>query len=174
MVKLLRLDPARIVLIGHSVGGFMAIQAAAADPDIMAIGLISAADLGGRIPQPFPKEWEASAIKAMSAGFAHEGMAPLEDCTPEGLARETLANAAQWRFLAKVGPLRSRPALVITSDDGFAPSNNDFAASLRTAGDNRVMTLHLPTDHSYSDQRSALSTVVLQWLTILRSYPQYP
>src|ERR1700689_1235800 len=50
--KFLRLDPSRIVLIGHSMGGFMAVQGTAADPAILAIGLISAADLGGRVPQP--------------------------------------------------------------------------------------------------------------------------
>ena len=55
MTKLLRLDGSRIVLIGHSMGGFMAVQGAAADPGVVGIGLISAADLGGRIPQPFPK-----------------------------------------------------------------------------------------------------------------------
>jgi pimeloyl-ACP methyl ester carboxylesterase len=42
-----RLDPSHIVLIGHSMGGFMAVEGAAADPAVAAIGLISAADLGG-------------------------------------------------------------------------------------------------------------------------------
>jgi hypothetical protein len=51
-----------------------------------------------------------------------------------------------------------------TSNDGLAPGNDAFAAALRAAGDNRVTTPHLPTDHSYSDQRTALSTAVLQWL----------
>ncbi len=70
-------------------------------------------------------------------------------CTPEGLARETLANTAQWSFLGKVDALKSMPALVVTSDDGLAPGNDAFAAALRAAGDSQVTTLHLPTDHSY-------------------------
>jgi pimeloyl-ACP methyl ester carboxylesterase len=168
MTKLLRLDPSRIILIGHSMGGFMAVQGTAADPGIIAFGLISAADLGGRIHQPLSKEGEQVAIQKLSAGYAHEGMAPLAGCTPEGLARETLANAAQWSFLGKVDALKSRPALVVTSDDGLAPGNDAFAAALRGAGDSRVTTLHLPTDHSYSDQRSELSNAVLRWLETLR------
>jgi uncharacterized protein len=104
----------------------------------------------------------------LSAGLASEGMAPLAGCTPEGLARETLANAAQWSFLAKVDALKSRPALVVTSDDGLAPGNDAFAAALRAAGDSRVTTPHLPTDHSYSDQRTELSNGVLRWLATLR------
>jgi pimeloyl-ACP methyl ester carboxylesterase len=165
--KLLRLDPSRIVLLGHSMGGFMTVQGAAADPGILAFGLISAADLAGRIPRPLPKEMEPKAIEGLSAGYAREGMAPLAGCTPEGLARETLANAAQWSFLSKAGALKSRPALVITSDDGRAPANDAFTAALRGAGDTRVTTLHLNTDHSYSDQRTALSKAVLQWLATL-------
>ncbi len=58
MAQILRLDPARIVLIGHSMGGFLAVQAAAADPGIVGIGLISAADMGGRIPRPVTKDRE--------------------------------------------------------------------------------------------------------------------
>jgi pimeloyl-ACP methyl ester carboxylesterase len=174
VTKLLRLDPLRIVLIGHSMGGFMAVQGAAADPAIVAFGLISAADLGGRIPQPLPKEREQALMQRLSAGYAHEGMAPLAGCTPASLARETLANAAQWSFLAKVDALKNRPALVVTSDDGLAPGNDAFAAALRAAGDNRVTTLHLSTDHSYSDQRTALSTAVLQWLATLVSVQPTP
>jgi pimeloyl-ACP methyl ester carboxylesterase len=118
MTKLLRLDASRIVVIGHSMGGFMAVQGAAADPSILAIGLVSAADLGGRIPRPLPKEREQAAVQALADGYAREGMAPLAGCTPEGLARETLANAAQWSFLVKVDALKGRPVLIVTSDDG--------------------------------------------------------
>jgi hypothetical protein len=94
-------------------------------------------------------------------------MAPLAGCTPEGLAKETLTNASQWNFLAKVESLKTRPALLVTSDDGLAPSSDALAAALRTAGDQRVTVLHLPTDHSYSDQRTALSAAILQWLATL-------
>jgi len=169
MTKLLRLDPSRIVLIGHSMGGFMAVEGGTADPAVVAVGLISAADLGGRIPQPLPKEGEQAAIQRLTEGYRREGMAPLAGCTPEGLARETLANAAQWSFLAKADALKSMPTLIVTSDDGLAPGNAAFAAALHNAGNGRVTTLHLPTDHSYSDQRGALSTAVLHWLAALPS-----
>jgi len=171
VTKLLRLDPKRIVLIGHSMGGFMAVQGGAADPSIIAVGLISAADLGGRFAQAVPKEKQPAIIQALSEGYAHEGMAPLAGCTPEGLARETLANAARWSFLAKVDALKGRPALVVSSDDGLAPSNAAFAAALKKEGNTRVTVLHLNTDHSYSDQRGALSTAVLHWLATLPSEP---
>jgi uncharacterized protein len=120
MARILRLDPSRIVLIGHSLGGFMAVQAAAADPAILGIALISAADLGGRVPLLLSKPAEPVALRGLTTSYDREGMAPLSGCTPQGLAHETLANAAQWRFLAKVSLLRDRPAFIVTSNDAYA------------------------------------------------------
>jgi uncharacterized protein len=59
---------------------------------------------------------------------------------------------------------KSRAALVDTSYDGVAPGNDSLAAALRAVEDSLVATLQLPTDHSYSDQRTALSSAVLQSL----------
>jgi pimeloyl-ACP methyl ester carboxylesterase len=167
--KLLRLDTSRIVAIGHSMGGFMAVQGAAADPTILAFGLISAADMGANVPQPLLADREPALRMLLSAGYAAEGMAPLAGCTPEGLARETIAHAPDWNFLGKAGALKGRPALIVTSDDGLTPANDAFAAALRKAGNQRVTTLHLPTDHAYSDQRTALAVAVLSWLVALPS-----
>ncbi|HEY0198910.1 MAG TPA: alpha/beta fold hydrolase [Rhodanobacter sp.] len=165
--KQLRLDPARIVLIGHSMGGFMAVQAAAADPAIKAFATISAADMGGIMQQMLGKDKRQDALHTMSAGLAGEGMAPLSGCTPDGLALELADHGAAWSFHSKIDALKHRTALVITSDDGLATQNEAFATGLRDAGDVHVTTMHPPTDHAYSDQRIELSQAVLRWLAAL-------
>jgi uncharacterized protein len=167
VARTLRLDPARIVLIGHSMGGFVAVQAGALDPAIMGVGLISAVDLGGRIPQPLPKDRELPAIQGLAAGLASQGMAPLAGCTPQGLAREIINHASLWNFPGKADALKSRPVLIVTSDDGFAAGSDALAKALSTKGEPRVTTLHLSTDHSYSDRRRALSDAVVQWLAAI-------
>ncbi|HVI53740.1 MAG TPA: alpha/beta hydrolase [Luteibacter sp.] len=168
--KRLRLDPSRIVLVGHSMGGFMAVQAAAADPAIEGIAMISAADLAGRFVQMQAQEQgsQTVAVKKMGAALAEEGLAPLSGCTPDSLATDLAEHAAAWAFLSKVGGLAHRPAFVITSDDGLAPANDAFANALRRAGDTQVTSLHLPTDHAYSDQRTELSQAVLKWLATFK------
>jgi uncharacterized protein len=167
VAKKLRLDPTRIVLIGHSMGGFMTVQAAAADPAIKAFATLSAADMTWHAQRLVRKDGETAGIKAMADGLANEGMAPLSGCTPEGLARELIAHTPDWAFPSKVGALKNRTALIVISDDGLAAENQAFAADLRKAGDSHVTTVHLPTDHAYSDQRIELSRAVLKWLATL-------
>ena len=167
----LRLDPHRIVLIGHSMGGFMAVEAAAGDPAIKAFATISAVDLGGRMQSLRATQGEHGAIARASAALAGQSMVPLAGCTPEGLARELLRHAAGWSFQARAGALKDRRVLVVTSDDGMAAENDAFVAALRKAGDTRVSTAHLPTDHVYSDQRLELSKKVLAWLAGLPDAP---
>lgn len=164
VAKKLRLDPARIVLIGHSMGGFMAIQAAAADPGIKAIGVISGGDLGGAYQALRQANPAPAALHKLATGLAGEGMAPLTGCTPEGLAREVAAHAGAWVFTARAASLKDRNVFVATSDDGLAGMNDAFVAALRRAGDSRVTTSHFATDHAYSDQRLELSRAVLAWL----------
>jgi pimeloyl-ACP methyl ester carboxylesterase len=166
--KKLRADPNYIVLIGHSMGGFMALQAGANDPAIKAIVAISAADFGASQLQSIPAGQHDAAVKGLAAHLAEEGMAPLARCTPEGLAREVVANAAKWAFPSLVPKLMSRPLLVVTSDDGLAPVNDALVEALRSAGDTRVTTTHMPTGHSYSDHRIALQQAVLDALSSLQ------
>jgi pimeloyl-ACP methyl ester carboxylesterase len=172
--KKLRSSPKDIVLIGHSMGGFMARYVSAQDPTIKAVGLISAADMGVDAANATKPGQEKEAIAHLAAHLAAEGMAPLAGCTPESLAKEVFANAAAWNTINLAPKLANRPVLVITSDDGLAPSNDAFVAALRKAGSNDLTTVHLTTDHSYSDQRIALQTAVLEALDYIQHNPAEP
>jgi pimeloyl-ACP methyl ester carboxylesterase len=172
--KKLRSDPAYIVLLGHSMGGFMARYVGAQDPAIKAVGLISAADMGVDKVQSLKPGQEKDATTRLAEHLAAEGMAPLAGCTPESLAKEIVANAATWNTLNLAPKLANRPMLVITSDDGLAPSNDAFVEALHKAGATDITTVHLTTDHSYSDQRIALENAVLENLEYLQHRQQQP
>lgn len=166
--KKLRSNPSYIVLIGHSMGGFMARYVGAKDAAIKGVGLISAADMGVDRAQSLKPGQKKEAIAALARHLAADGMAPLAGCTPESLASEIVANAAAWNTINLAPKLATRPVLVVTSDDGLAPSNDAFVAALRKAGAKDIMTVHLSTDHSYSDQRIALEKAVLEALDDLQ------
>lgn len=157
-------DPKKIVLVGHSMGGMIALVAGAEDPDVLAVGAISAADMAGRALPAIRAGKAAMAVAPMAKAFAEEGMEPLAGCTPESLARDAIAHAEAWALPAQAQKLANRPVLDITSDDGLAPANDALVAKLKAAGDTRVATLHLATDHSYSDARIVLAAKVLEWL----------
>jgi uncharacterized protein len=165
--KKLRADSSRIVLIGHSMGGFMASYGAAQDPAIQAIGMISAWDIGREGLGAVKAGNEEAAVKPLAASLAENGLSPLAGCTAESLAREILANRSRWDFVDHAGKLAPRPVLITTSDDGLAPSEGALADAPRKGGDTRVTLVHMATDHGYSDHRIALETTVIEWLESL-------
>jgi pimeloyl-ACP methyl ester carboxylesterase len=162
----LRSDPNTIVLIGHSMGGFVALQTGALDRDIKAVVTISAADLGTNRVPAVPDQRDLFA-KGLAAGLAAEGMAPLAGVSPQMLASEVLANADKWNFVVLAPKFATRPLLVITSDDGLTAPNDAFVDAAKKSGNREVNTVHIPTDHSYSDHRIALQQTVLDWLARL-------
>ncbi|HMD19543.1 MAG TPA: alpha/beta fold hydrolase, partial [Alloacidobacterium sp.] len=160
----LRVDAKHIVLIGHSMGGFMTEYGAAHDDGVMAAGLISAANFGAMASAVVASAGEGAAPAQMGEHLAKEGMAPLHGCTPEGLGQEAVTHRVEWgnETLAKM--LAKRPVLVISSDDGLAGQDKAFADDLLKDGNMQVTEVHLATDHAYSDRRIALETAVLTWL----------
>ena len=153
------LDPRRIFVAGHSMGGMMAASAAAHDPRVAGLVMISAWDIGAQGSRFADPEFRK---KQLESGFA-DNVVPL-NTTPEALMDEVVANASKWDFVDYTGELKSRPALIITADDGLTPDNQRLAAALKSAGDADVTEQHMATDHSYSDKRIALESVVVRWL----------
>jgi uncharacterized protein len=166
--KKFRADPSNIILIGHSMGGFMARYAAAQDPSIKAVALISAADMSVDRVESLKPEQRKAAVNPIAKHLADEGMAPLAGVTPQSLAEEIIANADIWNVPNLAPKLATRPILVITSDDGLVPSNDAFVAALHKSGSTQVTTLHMSTDHAYSDHRIALQQAILDFLGQLR------
>jgi len=166
-VAKLRSDPKTIVLIGHSMGGFVALQAGALDPAMKAVVTISAADLGTSRFQAVAADQKDPFTRGLAAGLAAEGMAPLAGTTPELLASEVLANANKWNFVNLAPKFATRPLLVITSDDGLTAPNEAFVEAVKKSGNREVNAVHIPTDHSYSDHRVALQQTVLEELARL-------
>ena len=159
---LLRIDSKKLVLLGHSMGGMAAALVGRDDPALAGVGLISAADFGqiggGAIPGG----------RAGLAGFMAQNMESLAGVTPDMLAGEAISHAAEWDFTTYVAGLARHPLLLVTSDDGLAGASDTLGAAVRHGGGGPVTSVHIATDHSYSDHRIALQAAVLVWLDGLR------
>ena len=134
----LHADAHTIVLAGHSMGGFMALQAGARDPAIKAIVVFSAADLGASRLQSLSFDKHDSAISDLAALLAAEGMAPLTGTTPVRLANEVVSHASEWNFVNLAPQLATRPLLVITSDDGWSAPNDALVDAVERLGNRKV------------------------------------
>jgi len=152
--RLLGIDPRRIVIAGHSMGGWVTVLTASHHPELLGAVLISAADLGlvGTMPR------DSLAV------FMEGSMESLSGVTARSMAEDLIGGASRWRFETATAGLVHMPILVLTSDDGLAAHTDPLVRGLRALGNSRVTTVHQPTDHSWSDKRIALQTAVLTWL----------
>lgn len=159
-----RIDPHRIVVIGHSMGGYMAASAIAHNPHVAAAVLISAWNIGvdyetrrhlGNAAPTVPNEAKTLA--------QDNNLAPLAGASGLALAREIKAHEQALNFLNLASSIAPRPVFVITASDGLAPSDHALAEALTKAGDIHVTERHWDTDHSYSGQRAELAAAILQW-----------
>ncbi|HEY1890479.1 MAG TPA: alpha/beta fold hydrolase [Steroidobacteraceae bacterium] len=155
----LGIDATRIAIVGHSMGGWVAVETAARDHRLAGVALISAADMSKDFPGSMP---HAQLIK-----FLATLMESLADETPERMAAELEAHATKWRFDQAYDRIGHVPLLVITANDRYRPSDDALAGALRAHGNPSVAAVHLDTDHVYSDHRIALEAAVITWLQSL-------
>ena len=154
--RTLGVDTNRIVVGGHSMGGWVAATTASRDARLRGAVLISTADMGvvGAMP------------KGEAVAFMKDNMETLAS-TPEILAEDLVAGASRRRLANAAQRLARVPLLVLSSDDGLAAHSDSLVAAVRQAGNTRVTAVHVATDHSWSDRRVALASTVLRWLARL-------
>lgn len=152
----MRVDPQRLVLIGHSVGGQVAGIVAARDPGVLGIGMISAANRRLAMARP---GWDAQA----SVHFK-EGAGPLHGANGRALAAEQRAHARDWDLVELAPRWQGRAVLVVSSDDAFRDEADAISAAARASDPGKLTEVHLVTDHAYSGQRVALAQALVSWL----------
>jgi pimeloyl-ACP methyl ester carboxylesterase len=144
-------DTRRIVVVGHSMGGFMAAATMAHHAEIVA---------GVVMTEGSPVHDGVSFYGALSDPVDY---VPLAGTSPAALKQEAKANAAAWAFPALAATIAPRPVLVLSTNDGLRASNETLAAALTHAG-SPVSYIHMDTDHVFSDHRIALESTVIEWL----------
>jgi uncharacterized protein len=149
----LSIDTTRIALAGHSMGGWATAFTAAADSSLLGAILIAPADMGslGRMPRD-------ALVKAASEN------AETLVTSPERMADELAAGSKTFALTQAAPGLAKLPLLVLTADDGLAPSADALVTAVRTYSGARVQTQHFTTDHSWSDSRLALEATIVGWL----------
>lgn len=146
-----RIDTRKIVVVGHSMGGFLAAAAMSQHSEFSAGVIIT----------------EGSPLNDGAGYFGRESdpsdYAPLAGTSPAALEREAKANAEVWNFGALAAKISPRPVLVLSANDGLRASNEALKTALTRAG-SPVTYIHMDTDHGFSDHRIMLESAILEWL----------
>ncbi|EGD58690.1 histidine triad (HIT) protein [Novosphingobium nitrogenifigens DSM 19370] len=150
----LGIDPARMAVVGHSMGGWVTAMDGGHEPGVVALAVYSAANMGalGR----------ASHVETVK--LVAENYETLAGTTPDALAGELNAHSTDYDFLGQAPALARVPFLVLTSNDGFGPHGDQLVAAIRKAGGTKIETAHVDTDHGWSDRRIDLEARIIRFL----------
>jgi diadenosine tetraphosphate (Ap4A) HIT family hydrolase/acetyl esterase/lipase len=154
-----RIDPTRIVVAGHSMGGFMAADAAAADPKVAGTILIDAWDIGKEKAKITSLPARKAAVEEMRSSTP-----PLAGTSAELLVKEIEATSAKLDLEALSARIADRPLLMVAAEHAGAPTTRKLAAAARAAQASALTETYMDTDHSFSDARIALAAEVVRWL----------
>jgi len=156
----LRIDPQRLVVVGHSMGGWVTALTAAHDKELRGAAMISAGNMSaiGALPRD-----QAAAL------LRKNGMEALAGTTPEIMADEIIANKDRFDFTKAAPQLLQTHLFVLTSDDGLAGMSDALTTAIKAGGGTKLKTLHIATDHSWSDARIRLQSEILSWLATLKA-----
>lgn len=149
-----RVDTSKVVLVGHSLGGFIAAETMAHAPRIAGAVLLSQAN-----PQ--------ASRTVLESAMTPSNLAPLQGASAEALRAEIDANAANWGYSAEIPKIAPRPVLAISADDGLDKANEAFIDALKKAGDTKALHVHMATDHAFATRRVAMTSIVIDWLARL-------
>lgn len=153
----LGIDPKRIAIAGHSMGGWVAAHTAAHDHALIGVILISMADMslvGGKSRE--------KAVADMA-----DDMETLAGVTAQSMVDDLAATAKNYVMLNAAPELVQMPLLALTSNDHLAPHTDGLVAAIKAKGGTQVTVTHVDTDHGWSDHRIALESIIITWLAAL-------
>jgi pimeloyl-ACP methyl ester carboxylesterase len=153
----LGIDTHRIALVGHSMGGWITAYTAEHDHALIGAVLISMGDMSRVAQMPHDK-----AVAEMA-----DNMETLAGVTAESMADELAQHEKELAILPAAGKLVPTPLLAITSDDGGQIQTDNLVDAIKAKGGKLTKSVHVATDHGYSDHRIALESIVIQWLQSL-------
>jgi pimeloyl-ACP methyl ester carboxylesterase len=155
------IDTRRIVLGGHSTGGFASAAHARVDGRLLGIVLIDAWNVGAD-GHEFAKVSGAARAALVARTFDDIGNS-LHGATAASTAKEIMAHRADWNFQSWAKDLTRSPLLVIGASEANGEENRQLAEAVTRAG-GKVTAVTLPSDHSFQDHRIALAAEVVDWL----------
>jgi pimeloyl-ACP methyl ester carboxylesterase len=162
-----RIDTNRIYLLGHSMGGWLALAGAADDPTIRCTIALAPWNLG-RVGALLSDPKADSRRFVTSFTLNTDSISgPLRGSSPDALVREAMAAKDAWDFTAFASRLADRATLVVTSTkDEMSPEYQraGLDSTMKRLGVRRYRSLALDDDHAFSAHRLGVARFVIDWI----------
>jgi pimeloyl-ACP methyl ester carboxylesterase len=159
-----RIDPNRVVLIGHSMGGFAALVVASEHAEVECAVSIAGANFGllaTSLADPTQAERTGETFERWASG-------PIPGISGAALTAELRENGKRFDLLQRAPALSTKPVLLVAGarDTVARPElhHAPLAAAIAAQPGARVTQVVLDSDHAFSDQRIALAHSVLDFL----------
>ncbi len=162
--KRLSIDVNRIAIGGHSMGGWVAAETLAHQPSLLGGVTISAGDFGAiglRV-----QDHRAEVVDLMN-----DNRESLNGVTGESMTDEVASHGKEWSFSTLAPELVHRRLLVLYSNDFVKPDSVALIDAVKAGGGSTISSDYVVTDHSWSDHRIALESLVINWLQTLPAHP---
>lgn len=162
-VKELDIDTKNLFLIGHSMGGFLALTHAT-DKRIKATVAISPYDFGlvGKVGYEDKKERDE--------GFEmfETALSPLNNTSAEKLMKECLDNRLEYNLVDKADKLADEKLLILAANQDIVSKkylhNDILVKEIKKYNKNNLVEIYTDTDHSYSNKRIWLAKTIANYL----------
>lgn len=155
------IDPNRIVVAGHSMGGFATAAHARHDARLVGVILLDAWNVGATGDEF--NAAQGAAREAMIANRFDDLGNSLHGATVTSVAAETIAHRVDWNTLTWAKDLTHSPLLVIGAAKAGGAESRKLAEAVKAAG-GQVTSITIDSDHPFSDHRIALAGDVVGWL----------
>lgn len=160
--KRLSIDTSRIAIGGHSMGGWVTAETLAHDASLLGGVVISAGDFGAIGLQ-------ANGGREAIIAMMNDNRESLAGVTGESMADEVKDHGEAWSFKTLAPELVHRKLLVLYSNDFVKADSLELVKDVKAAGGTSIAARYVVTDHSWSDHRIALESLVINWLGTLTS-----
>jgi pimeloyl-ACP methyl ester carboxylesterase len=154
----------RIVLIGHSMGGWAALMAAIDDAEVQETVFIAGFNLGSMAPFITESGFNRKLVEASFGPLVR----PLGGADPSRLIDEIVLNGEGWDLIGNAKRMINLRVLMIGAarDNTAIPELHHIPLSkgLKDIGMRSLTDVILDSDHNFSDRRIELCRTVLDWL----------
>ena len=158
-----RVNTRRLILVGHSLGGFAALHGAVADNGVRAVAALAPADFGRRGERLKDPEAFAASVRRFDPQLG-----PLRGTSGQALAQDMVDHATEWQLDRYAHILAGKRVLLVAATrDAVVPLEEVYeplAAALRQEGAQHLTAETLNTDHAFSNSRVRLARLLLHWL----------